>query len=200
MSDTDSMISVELNVDRNPVRFTAEQFELMTKAGVFANADGKTELVRGVLYSVQSRFAPHTRNRDELAFVLESIFGDSGEYCLGRAARIRLSETSVVQPDLTILRRTGAGSATILPADVLALAIEIVAIDAEAGSGPKVQDYAAAGVPGLWIVEIGTGLVHVFEQPATSGYAVRRTVRFGDPIALKPIANVEIVIPEGGFA
>ncbi len=199
MSDTDPMITVELNADRNPVRFTAEQFGLMTQAGVFAKTDGKTELVRGVLYSVQSRFAPHARNRDELAFVIESVLGADGEYCLGRAARVRLSGTSVVQPDLAILRRSEA-QGEVLHANAIALAIEIVAVDAEAGAGPRVADYAAAGVPGLWIVEIATGLVHVFEGPATGGYASRRAVRFGDPILLKPLAGVEIVVPAGGFA
>lgn len=202
MSDSDAMITVELNVDRTPTRFTAAQFALMTRAGVFANADHKTELVRGVLYSGQSRFAPHARNRDELAFVLDSIFGDAGDYCLGRTARVRLSETSVLQPDLAILRRAEAGTDNedFLPASALALAIEIVATDAEPGSDPKVEDYARAGVPALWIVEIGSGLVHVFEQPGSSGYGARHAVRFGEPMTLKPIANVEIVIPQGGFA
>ena len=204
MSDNDAMISVELNVDRTPVRFTAEQFALMTKAGVFASAGGKAELVRGVHYSGQTRFAPHARNEDELAFVLDSIFGDAGEYCFGRAARVRLSATSVAQPDLAILRRaeaTGHG-ADVLPASALALAIEIEIeiVASGAATAARADDYAAAGVPALWIIETGAGLVHTYGSPGASGYGARHAVRFGDPIALKPIADVEIVIPHGGFA
>lgn len=191
-------ITVELNADRTPVSFTAEQFATMARAGLFDAADGKTELVRGVLYQTQARFAPHATNREELAFVLEAVFQNAPEWCVSRGARVRLDDRTVAAPDVAVLRRDAAGG-DVLEAGAVALAIEVVD-GFEPRLGTMLADYARAGVPRAWVVEVGAAATRVCEVPGPGGYAARRVVRFGEPLPLAPLVTAEVVIPEGGFA
>ena len=52
-----------------PVQLTADDFFLLADAGAFQNY-ANTELIEGVIVSVNSQLAPHMRAKSELAFRL----------------------------------------------------------------------------------------------------------------------------------
>jgi len=165
MPETRPTIAVELTADRSPVHFTAEQFALMARAGVFDGPNGKPELVRGILYSVEARFAPHARSLEQLAFILESMFGEASAHCVARTPRIALGAETVMAPHLAILKRAEAGDE----------------------------------VPRVWGLETAAARVDVHSAPGPDGYSAHRTLAFGEPVPLAPLADAQIVIPAGGF-
>lgn len=198
MPDTRPTIAVELTADRSPVHFTAEQFALMARAGVFDGPNGKPELVRGILYSVEARFAPHARSLEQLAFILESMFGEASAHCVARTPRIALGAETVMAPHLAILKRAEAGD-EVLRADAVELAIEIADNAGGDSLAARLAVYAAADVPRVWVLETAAARVDVHSAPGPDGYGAHRAFAFGEPVPLAPLADAQIVIPAGGF-
>lgn len=66
----------------------------------------------------------------------------------------------------------------------LVLAIEIAETTLSRDLGAKADDYARAGVPTYWVVDLSGHAVHVMSGASESGYAHRAIVRFGEPLAV----------------
>ena len=84
------------------------------------------------------------------------------------------------QPDILVLRPRGDGyrAAHPSPADVFWL-IEVAPSSLDYDRGFKSRLYAAAGVPELWIVDLGGRAVEVHRRPVPEGYAQRTVHRTG---------------------
>lgn len=96
---------------------------------------------------------------------------------------LQLPDETVRVFDAALVRRETATGRVLHPGDVL-LAIEASDTTLDYDLGPKLRDYAAAGIAHYWVIDIQAKAVHVMAEPAGDRYASRSTTRFGEPLDL----------------
>ncbi len=74
----------------------------------------------------------------------------------------------------------------------LASAREVADTTLEQDLGRKLRDYATAGIPVYWVVDVNAQVVHVMTQPSGGDYK-RNVLRFGEPLNV-PGTNTTVVI------
>lgn len=182
---------------RAAARFTLDQFDRMIIAGVF-DGPGSAELVRGEIVRVNAKYLPHIRSQEDLYFAIRTIIGERDDIAVHLEPSVLLAPDTTREPDLVLCRPQPRRAKRVSAGDVL-LAIEVADTTLRDDLGPKLDDYAQAEIPRVWVIDLGGEVVHLCTTPGSEGYAERRIVRFGEPIALAPLAEAEVVIPLGGF-
>ena len=195
MADIDPGV---ITLARPRPRFTADEFERMIGTGAFDDLLGGVELVRGEIVRMNSKYLPHVGNQSELFLVLAQLLRFDHTLRVFVEPSIRLSDDTVREPDIAVFERQPRG-VNLVPAGAVRLAIEVADSTLGRDLGIKLEDYARAGVPRVWVVDVQGEVVHLCAEPGREGYAARRVIRFGEPIALAPLADAELVIPVGGF-
>lgn len=184
--------------ERSPARFTADEFDRMIGAGAFADMLGSMELVRGELVRVNSKYLPRVNNQYDFLLTLVQLLEPRPELRVRPEPSVRLSDDVVCEPDIVIFDRQPRGT-RLLPGAAVHLVVEIAATTLTKDLGVKLEDYARAGVPRLWVVDLGGEVAHDCTEPTPEGYASRRVIRFGEPLSLAPLTEGAVTIPPGGF-
>ncbi len=182
---------------RTPARFTLGQFDRMIEAGVF-DGPGSAELVRGEIVHVNAKYLPHIANQDELLVVLRQLFRFRADIRVYSEGSIQIDPETTRETDVAIVRPQQRGTRRFSPQDVL-LAIEIADSSLRRDLGDKLQDYARANIPRVWVIDLNGEVVHLCAAPGPDGYSERRVARFGEPISLAPLLDAELIVPPGGF-
>jgi Uma2 family endonuclease len=175
---------------RPPLILTDAQYEDMARRGAFAKV-GRVELRGGVLTPMSPVHLSHSNAVLALILALNDAIGRAG-------AKVRLNpEISVAfgggfQPTADIVVWDPAAAPPDLdgpiPGRAAKLVIEVA--DASLGDdlGEKLGDYAAAGLPEYWVVDIRGRLILRHERPSGREYKVRAPVHFGEPAAALTLA------------
>jgi Uma2 family endonuclease len=191
VSAAGSPTMVDMSVE--PVRhlFSVDEYERMGEAGLFA-PDARLELLGGEIVEMTPIGSPHAAAVNRLNRLLVLGTGDRAVVTIQNP--VRLSDLSEPQPDVSILRARddfyGGGHAR--PADVL-LVVEVADTTLRWDRGVKRPLYAAAGVPEVWIVDLGSRVVEVATEPGADDYG--RVERVGDGGRLSPVLLPDLVIP-----
>ena len=171
-------------------RLTVADYHRMGEAGVFAH-DARVELIEGEVIDM----APiGSRHAGTVSFLI-ARFGA----CLGRHGilwaqnPVVLDSHSEPQPDLAILRPRGDfyRLSHPRPNDVLLL-IEVSETTLRYEQEVKLQLYAHAGIPEVWIVDLESSVLLVYTQPGGEAYGERQEI--SAPSVLAPSALPEAVI------
>lgn len=178
-----------------PRRFTVDEYHRMAEAGVF-HPDERVELLDGVVITVASMGSPHAmcivRLTDRLVPAL-------GQRALVRVQLpLRLDDRSEPEPDLALVRRHGPRAYLTrhpAPADTL-LVIEAGDSSAERDREEKAPCYARAGVPELWLIDLGADLVRVLRRPVAGEWSEARVLRRGDSVAPEAFPELELPVDE----
>ncbi len=181
---------IETGVE-SPARFTIDEFMQMIDSGVFQGS--KVELVDGVVVRMTAAMSQHMLCQRQIFLDLDAIFGN------GRDGRIVQFELSIQFGDST-LRDIDVGVVAAFdhvvrfpdPSMVL-LAIEISATTLAYDLNDKRRQYAGAGIPHYWVVDLAGKRVHVMSQPVDSDYVERYPVAFGQALGV-PSTDRSIVI------
>jgi len=165
-------------------RFTVDQYERMVEAGVI-RPDERVELLDGEVVEMPPIGPPHASRIDRCTIYLGRALG--GEVGIRVQSPLRLSDLSMPEPDLTILRWRDdfyeAAHPTV--ADVLLL-VEVGVTSARFDREVKLPLYAAASVVEVWLLDVGAGAISVFGDPGPQGYQTLATAHHGD--VLRPVA------------
>lgn len=102
---------------------------------------------------------------------------------------------SAPQPDVAWAKRRDYRDRFPLPDEVL-LCIEVALSSLDYDCGEKADLYAAAGIQDYWVVDLEHRLIHVFREPAPSGYGERREIRVGDELNPLAFPNVSLRVAE----
>jgi Uma2 family endonuclease len=159
-----------------PYHITADEYLRMVDSGVFRKSS-RIILWNGQLHAKMTKNQPHTIALWNLGHRLGPII--PGGWFVNQEAPIRLSEKSVPEPDLTVVRGVVEDYPTLPPGpgDV-ALLIEIadssLRLDRRA-----LADFAAAGIPACWIVNLIDRRIETFSDPDPSAKTYRTTRSFG---------------------
>ena len=175
-------------------RFTVEEYCAMAEAGILA-ADERLELLSGEVFVMAPIGAAHADITD--------LFDDFFKASLRGRARVRvqgplrIDDTTLLYPDLTVLRlRSDYRHRLPGPEDAL-LVIEVSDSSIRRDREAKLSRYAAAGIPEVWIANVPDCHVEAFHDPIDDGYHSSRIVPADGRIS--PRAFPDVVLTVGDF-
>jgi Uma2 family endonuclease len=171
-----------------PGGFTADEFMQMVDCGAFS--DMRVELAGGYL----ERMSPANIDHGSIAanvIVDLGIVSRSAGLIIATDLAVRIDDLTVRGPDVTLLREaTGQGA---VPGSKILLAVEVADTSLPKDLGPKLREYARAGIPTYWVVDVQAKAVRVLTEPEGEEYRRAAIVRFGEPLAV-PETNQTITI------
>lgn len=146
-------------------RLTPEQYLELSEA--HPEAFDRTELVNGVVYDMAAQYMPHARTvrwffrQLEMALPTHEVFF-SGSVLAGRG---------LPEPDVFVLKSgmPWNGDGPFL-GERLLLVVEVAASTRVRDLQAKPLDYAAAGIPHYWVVDLDRDEFVVHRVPSGSGY------------------------------
>ncbi|HZQ36440.1 MAG TPA: Uma2 family endonuclease [Dehalococcoidia bacterium] len=172
-------------------RFTVDEYEKMTEAGVLYPED-HVELLAGEIVQMAAEGVRHMScilhaNRWFSAQASESAV-------ILVQSPIKISEHAMPEPDIALLRLEPSLYATRHPEprDVLLL-IEVSDSSIGRDHAVKLPLYAGAAIYEVWIVDLTTDAVEVYRDPSAAGY--REMERFGRGATIAVSALPALQVP-----
>jgi Uma2 family endonuclease len=174
--------------------FTVDEYTRMAEAGILGE-DDRVELLEGEIVEMTPIGNPHGACVDRLARLLQRRVGDRA--IVRVQGSVRLSERSMPQPDIALLRPRDDFYATRAPgpADLLLL-VEVADTSLETDRGVKVPLYARTGVPEAWLVDLTGEVVEVYRGPGPAGYGRVERLGRGGRVAVGALADVGLAVDE----
>lgn len=173
---------------------SAEEYLRMDEAGVFA-PEARLELIEGEIIEMAPIKPPHAGRVAQLAELFV-------QRCAGRATvwvqgPLRVSGTSIPQPDLALLARRADFYTRTLPTveDVL-LVVEVSDTSLAFDVKTKAPLYARSGLPELWVVDINDRAVRIYRDPAADGYRSASVAQVGERVACAALPEVAVEVAE----
>jgi Uma2 family endonuclease len=151
------------------------------------------ELIEGEVIEMTPIGSPHAACVDRLNMLFHRILP------LGTIVRVhnplRLNEFSEPKPDIAVLRAQEDfyAKAHPGPADVL-LVVEIADTTLEYHHNVKVPLYARAGIPEVWMVDLGGQCLESFVQPGGKTYAVKSVFRRGESVSSNAVPGLMLSV------
>ncbi|MCX2728290.1 Uma2 family endonuclease [Thermomicrobium sp. 4228-Ro] len=175
-------------------RFTVDDLERMVRAGILRE-DARVELIEGELYDMNPIGWAHQACVNRLTELFVRAL--HGRAIVQPQGPVRLSDRSLPQPDLALLRpradfyaRSGPG-----PADVLLL-VEVSDTTLAYDRDIKVPLYARAGIPEVWLVDLAGEQVLAFRLPDAGGYRYSSVHRPGELVSPQAFPDMSLAVDD----
>lgn len=172
-------------------RLRASDFELLFEGGALEKVR-RAELIDGDIYGMSPQTMRHARVKTELAFAMMrrlAAIGSSLKVVI--EVSVIVADDSVPEPDIVV---SGYGGDRFMPADTVALVVEVASSTLATDLGRKAELYAAAGVPEYWVVDVDGEHVVIHTQPKTDGYSLREEAPFGQPLTARTVSELQVLI------
>ncbi len=170
-------------------RLSVEDFMLLAKSGAL-DSFTKSELIDGDIYVMNAQFSPHARVKSRLALALGIQLHQLGsDFEAWTEVAIHAAPDSMPEPDIVVTRWRGKNA---VPADTIALIVEVSETTRRIDLGRKAAIYAAAGVAEYWVVDLRKDRVRCHTKPDATGYAMVGEVLFGDVLEAATIPGIRI--------
>ncbi len=154
-------------------RWTTAEFDALLNGG-FLTEGSKTFLWDGEIIEPMPENEPHANAQDSLYRKLLRLLPEE-EWTIRPAHPLSLKDGYKPQPDLVVLPGTPEDYLGRVPsASDAALVIEIADSSYPQDSGEKLAEYANAGVPRYWIVNLRDRRIEAYSLPADGLYQDRR--------------------------
>ena len=174
--------------------FTVDEVLAMDEAGIF-HPEERIELLDGELIVMPPIGDPHADGTDRLD---ESLKHDlHGRARVRVQGPVRISDDSLLQPDIAILRLRDDYHRMGATADDVLLIIEVADTSVRLDREVKLARYAAAGIPEVWIANLRARQVEGFSDPVDGTYRSRRVVTAEGRI--RPLAFPDVSLAVGDF-
>jgi Uma2 family endonuclease len=173
-----------------PFRFTVDQFLALCEQGLFDDY-AKSELIGGEIVVMNAQHARHSRAKSRLLQRLANALDAMGSPLEAWSeVSVRLDGGSLPEPDIVLTSYCGTD---IVPAETVALLIEVSDSTLDTDLGRKSDLYAQAGVSEYWVVDLNENRVLLHANPRSDGgYDGQLDVLFGERIAAATIAGLEV--------
>jgi len=173
-------------------KFTAEQYQLMGKAGIF-HPEARVELINGEIVVMSPIGLKHavTINR-LLRYLFDHIKVDQG--IISPQNSFRIPDYSEPEPDILILRPREDFYANKfpLPEDIL-LIIEVADSSLKYDQTTKLSLYAEQNIREYWIANLERNIVEIYRQPQNKSY-LKQTLIDVPTVTFAPIAFPEMTM------
>ena len=164
----------------------------MGEAGVLGPED-RVELIEGEIVQMSPIGHGHAFTVMMLNNVLVKAVGDRALVSPGNP--VRLTRHTEPQPDLMLLEpHVDYRHVTFVGPEHVLLVVEVAETSLAWDRGVKLRLYARAGVPEVWIIDVGGGLVEVHRAPEGDAYREVQRVPRGATVvpALFPDAILRV--------
>ena len=176
----------------NRWRFTVDDYHRMAKAGILRE-DDRAELIDGEVV----RMAPIGERHASCVINLTDEFTSrsAGRYVVSVQNPVRLSRHAELYPDLLILRppRSRYATGIPVPGDVL-LVVEVSDTTLATDRRVKVPQYAAAGIPEAWLVNLPRHAIEVYREPREGRFQRVTVFRRGERITPGALSDLVIAV------
>lgn len=175
---------------RQPKAWTRAEYDAMVEAGIFGPED-RVELIEGEILTMSPQKSLHATGVQLAADALRSAMG------LGFVTRVQvplaLTADSEPEPDIAVVAGEARDYRDAHPRTAL-LVVEVSDTTLDFDRSVKQRLYARAGIPELWIVNLGEARLEVHRQPHLAGYAERVVLAAGDNVAplARPTASLAV--------
>lgn len=178
-----------------PRRWTRDEYYRLGEAGFFEGE--RVELLDGEIWTLPPQKTPHFSSVEAAAEVLGDAFGAG--HSVRRQGPMTLNDGTEPEPDVLIV----TGSRMVYqdhhptPPEVRLL-VEVSDATLAKDRGKKAADYAQAGIPDYWIINLVSRQLEVHRDPGPlptgHGYKLRRVLLEGEAIAplLAPGRSVSV--------
>ena len=176
-------------------RFTRDEFHRMAEAGVFGEEE-RLELVDGEIVPMSPKGPRHQSAVRRTARQLRRVFNEA-EWTLMEDSALALANSRERYPDLLV---AGGGDAeyddrVAEPADVV-LVIEVSDTTLATDRDVKGLEYALAGIPEYWIVNLADRSLEVYRDPSPAGYGPRAVFQPGDQVPLAAAESALVAVAD----
>lgn len=175
----------------NEHHFTFDEYVRLWEAGIFG-PDERVELIEGEVIEMAGPEAPHANAVRNANRLLSRIVPDG--FVADAQNPIRLSTDGAPLPDLAVLYDRTYDT---LPseADVL-LVVEVSDSTLRYDRGDKLRTYAKAGIPEVWIVNIGTREIERYTEPQGETYGQLATAQPDKSLVSTTVPGVVIPVAD----
>jgi Uma2 family endonuclease len=171
-------------------RISADRYQKMVATGVLTKYD-RVELIDGNILDMPPIGLSHSAVTARLNKLFVLAAGDAAIVSPGGS--IRLSDYSVPQPDLMLLKpRDDFYSGRIPMAPDVLLLVEVSDSSLAFDQGAKRALYARHGITEYWVVDIPGKRVHVYREPELEGYAASLERSTGDVVSPAELPIIQI--------
>ncbi|MEM6329649.1 MAG: Uma2 family endonuclease [Planctomycetota bacterium] len=172
-------------------KFSLAQYEHMVACGAFGHPHQmRVELLNGEIVEMSPIGYEHA---DVVAILVDwATRGmDRSRLMVRPQSPIRLPDSrSAPEPDVAVVKRQSYRTQHPGPDEVL-LVIEVADSSLGYDRGEKLAAYAAAGIPGYWVVNLVDRRLEVYREPAGQAYGVK-TVHAAGELAPAPQAAPDV--------
>ena len=178
--------------EKAPCKFSSDQYHWLIETGILTT-DHRVELIGGQILTMPPMGDNHRDAITDLNLWLSDRRGQ--DYLPESQVTIRLAEGFTPDPDFTLLRYKEAGyrGENRPTAEDVLLIIEVADSSLQRDLGPKSLDYARAGVPELWVVDLPHRQVHRLTRPTADGYQDRTSS--GEDETITPMLIPSLQMP-----
>jgi Uma2 family endonuclease len=158
---------------------TIDEFEQLEES----LGDARFELIDGRVFSRDDMSPPHVVATVRAKRAMESVL-PSGRF-IREEKPVRILDFNEPFPDLAVAHGDPETYADHHPGpEDVSLVIEISDTTLTKDRGVKQENYARAGIPFYWIVNLGDRQVEVYSDPRPGGYATHIDYRSGQSVPL----------------
>ncbi|UZK70082.1 Uma2 family endonuclease [Sphingomonas sp. S1-29] len=173
-----------------PIGLRIEDYLLLDGAGTY-EAVGKTELIEGEVFAVNSEYRPHTRIKSRLHLLiargLELLDSDLEAAIEGSVA---MPPANAPMPDIVVTSEIEGDG--LIPVPSVRLIVEVADASLHGDLTRKAAIYARHAVPEYWVVDVNGRVVHQLSAPSGDGYIERRAITFGSAMESVAIPGLRI--------
>ncbi len=173
-------------------RFTVHEYHRMAEVGIL-HEDDRVELIEGDIVEMNPIGGRHAFCVNELNRILVPLVGNEATISIQNP--VRLGDYYEPQPDVAVLRpseRYRAGDLPI-PDDVLLL-IEVSDTTLSYDRNVKLELYARAGIPEVFIVDLPGEAIERYNEPSGNGYRRTERARSGETLASEALPSVVLPV------
>jgi Uma2 family endonuclease len=171
-------------------RFTVHDYHRMAEAGIL-HEDDRVELIEGEVVEMAPIGARHFTCVNTLTRLLVQSVGD--EAIVSVQNPVRLDERTEPQPDLAVIRARDYRDSLPGPGDALLL-IEVSDTTLAYDRDVKLPLYARAGIPEVWIVDLGNVIVERHTDPSGDFYRHVEKLRRGDTVRSATVPGLSVSV------
>jgi Uma2 family endonuclease len=177
-----------------PMRFTVDDVIGMDAAGLFP-PDRHFELIEGEIIELAPQGPEHAAVNSHI--VQTCVIALQGRAVVWSQSSVRLNDISLPEPDVAIVRGRAQDyrARHPQPQDLL-LVIEISLTSLKYDQSKKLEIYAQAGVPEVWIVNLVDRQVEVYRAPAHGRYSDVKTLLPPADVKLAALPDVSLALTD----
>lgn len=173
-------------------RWTREEYERMAAKGFFA-PNARVELIDGIVYDMTPQGSFHSAGVRACQEILSRIFSDG--FDIRVQMPLALGELSAPEPDIAVVQGNFRDYVFSQPTTA-ELVVEVADQSLGHDRKRKIPDYARAGVPEAWLMNLKATALEVYRNPVDGAYQTKRILRMGDTVSPLAMPEAQIAVAD----